>query len=108
VARGQSVYTALSNVQEQFYQEAGVIQPISTVPVIPSKYNVEADIQGEVATLWYPKSNNQQQVGIIKDDSGTIKFTVWTRSAILTSFSLQNTAKPTVTSPTTVAVGFPH
>ncbi|ELZ19740.1 hypothetical protein C475_22394 [Halosimplex carlsbadense 2-9-1] len=80
VARGQSVYTALSNVQEQFYQEAGVIQPISTVPVIPSKYNVEADIQGEVTTLWYPKSNNQQQVGIIKDDSGTIKFTVWTRS----------------------------
>jgi len=80
VARGQTVHAALSNVQEQFYQETGVIQPISTVPVIPSKYNVEADIQGEVTTLWYPKSSSQQQVGLITDDSGTIKFTVWTRS----------------------------
>ena len=80
IARGQTVHAALSNVQEQFYQEAGVIQPISTIPVIPSKYNVEADIQGEVTTLWYPKSSSQQQVGLITDDSGTIKFTVWTRS----------------------------
>ncbi|WP_255152980.1 hypothetical protein [Halorarius halobius] len=81
VRSGQDVYTAQSNTLDQLYQEAGVIQPISSVPIIPSKYNVEADIQGEVTTLWQPKSRSQQQVGLIKDDAGdTIKFTVWTRS----------------------------
>jgi DNA-directed RNA polymerase subunit M/transcription elongation factor TFIIS len=81
VRRGQDVFTAQSNTLDQLYQEAGVIQPISSVPTIPSKYNVEADIQGEVTTLWQPKSGSQQQVGLIKDDAGdTIKFTVWTRS----------------------------
>ncbi|MDS0261949.1 hypothetical protein NDI56_21310 [Haloarcula sp. S1CR25-12] len=80
VLGGQSLYTAMSNLQDECFQEAGVIQPIATVPVIPSKYNVEADIQGEVTTLWQPKSSSQQQVGIIKDDTGTIKFTIWTRS----------------------------
>ncbi|ERG93648.1 MAG: hypothetical protein J07HQW2_00081, partial [Haloquadratum walsbyi J07HQW2] len=83
VRRGQDVFTAQSNTLEQLYQEASVIQPISisSVPIIPSKYNVEADIQGEVTTLWQPKSQSQQQVDLIKDDAGdTIKFTVWTRS----------------------------
>ena len=81
VRRGQDVFTAQSNVLDQLYQESGIIQPISSVPIIPSKYNVEADIQGEVTTLWQPKSRSQQQVGLIKDDAGdTIKFTVWTRS----------------------------
>ncbi len=81
VRRGQDVFTAQSNTLDQLYQEAGIIQPISSVPTIPSKYNVEADIQGEVTTLWQPKSRSQQQVGLIKDDAGDIiKFTVWTRS----------------------------
>jgi len=81
VRSGQDVFTAQSNTLDQLYQEASVIQPISSVPIIPSKYNVEADIQGKVTTLWQPKSGSQQQVGLIKDDAGdTIKFTVWTRS----------------------------
>jgi len=81
VARGQDLFTAQSNVLDELYQEAGVVQPISSVPVIPSKYNVEADIQGTVATLWQPKSGTQQQVGLIEDDTGSIKFTVWTKSS---------------------------
>ena len=80
VARGQDLFTAQSNVLDELYQEAGVIQPISSVPIIPSKYNVEADIQGTVTRLWQPKSRTQQQVGIIEDGTGTIKFTVWTKS----------------------------
>ncbi|TKX37064.1 hypothetical protein EXE51_08305 [Halorubrum sp. CGM5_25_10-8B] len=80
VVRGQDLFTAQSNVLDELYQEAGVIQPISSVPVIPSKYNVEADIQGTVTRLWQPKSRTQQQVGLIEDDTGTIKFTVWTKS----------------------------
>ncbi|MFC7230084.1 hypothetical protein N0B31_22045 (plasmid) [Salinirubellus salinus] len=80
VARGQDLFTAQSNVLDELYQEAGVIQPISSVPIIPSKYNVEADIQGTVTRLWQPKSRTQQQVGLIEDDTGTIKFTVWTKS----------------------------
>ncbi|WP_251344559.1 hypothetical protein [Haloplanus halophilus] len=81
VARGQDLFTAQSNVLAELYQEAGVVQPISSVPVIPSKYNVEADIQGTVTTLWQPKSGTQQQVGLIEDDTGSIKFTVWTKSS---------------------------
>jgi len=80
VASGQDLFTAQSNVLDEFYQEPGIIQPISSVPVIPSKYNVEADIQGTVARVWEPKSHTQQQVGLIEDDTGTIKFTVWKRS----------------------------
>jgi DNA-directed RNA polymerase subunit M/transcription elongation factor TFIIS len=81
VARGQDLFTAQSNTLDELYQEPGIIQPIASVPIIPSKYNVEADIQGEVTTLWQPKSRSQQQVGLIKDAaSDTIKFTVWTRS----------------------------
>jgi DNA-directed RNA polymerase subunit M/transcription elongation factor TFIIS len=80
VLTGQDVFTAVSNVLDALYQEAGVIQPISSVPAVPSKYDVEADIQGEVVTLWDPKATNQQQVGLIEDDTGRIKFTVWLRS----------------------------
>jgi DNA-directed RNA polymerase subunit M/transcription elongation factor TFIIS len=80
VARGQDLLTAQSNTLDDFYQMAGVVQPIASVPIIPSKYNVEADIQGTVTTLWQPKSRTQQQVGLIEDDTGTIKFTVWTKS----------------------------
>ncbi len=80
VRRGQDIISATSNLQDQLYQEAGVIQPIATVPAVPSKYNVEADIQGEVITLWQPKASNQQQVGIIADETGRLKFTVWIRS----------------------------
>ncbi|WP_193310739.1 hypothetical protein [Halorubrum halophilum] len=81
VARGQDLFTAQSNTLDELYQEAGVIQPISSVPIIPSKYNVEADIQGTVTVLWQPKSRSQQQVGIIEDDTASIKFTVWTKSS---------------------------
>lgn len=80
VARGQDPFTGQSNVLDELYQEVGVIQPISSVPIIPSKYNVEADIQGTVTRLWQPKSRTQQQVGIIEDGTETIKFTVWTKS----------------------------
>ncbi|WP_424016297.1 hypothetical protein ACOZ4N_01330 (plasmid) [Halorientalis pallida] len=77
---GQDIITATSNLQEELHQEAGVVQPIATVPAVPSKYDVEADIQGEVVTLWEPKATNQQQVGLIEDETGTIKFTIWRRS----------------------------
>lgn len=80
VTRGQDLISATSNLQDELYQEAGVIQPIAEVPAVPSRYNVEADIQGEVTTLWQPKASNQQQVGLIADDSGQLKFTVWTLS----------------------------
>ena len=81
VLSGQDLFTAQSNTLDQLYQESGVVQPISSVPVIPSKYNVEADIQGEVTTLWQPKSRSQQQVGLIEDrDGDSIKFTVWRKS----------------------------
>ncbi|MUV89076.1 hypothetical protein GJ629_03475 [Halapricum sp. CBA1109] len=77
---GQDLFTAVSNVQEELYQDAGIIQPIQSVPAVPAKYDVEADIQGEVVTLWDPIATNQQQVGLIEDDTGRIKFTVWRRS----------------------------
>lgn len=80
VAGGQDLISATSNLQDQLYQEAGIVQPIAAVPAVPSTYNVEADIQGEVLTLWQPKASNQQQVGLIGDDTGRIKFTVWIRS----------------------------
>jgi hypothetical protein len=40
----------------------------------------EVTVQGTVQTLWEPSSNAIQQVGLIADDSGKIKFTCWEKS----------------------------
>jgi ssDNA-binding replication factor A large subunit len=53
------------------------VLPIAALEDVPVK---EVSIEGVVRTLWTPTSSAIQQVGLIEDESGTTKFTVWTRS----------------------------
>jgi len=40
----------------------------------------EVSIRGEIKVLWDNSSSKIAQVGLIEDESGTTKVTVWTRS----------------------------
>ena len=51
--------------------------PIADVPDVPVG---EVTVQGEITELWTPSDNSIQQVGLIEDDSGRTKFTVWEKS----------------------------
>ncbi|RBI63877.1 DNA-binding protein [halophilic archaeon] len=76
VERGASVTTAAIGVREAVEREPGVIQDVASIE--PWQY--EASVEAEVAPLWSPKSSTQQQVGMLDDGTGTMKFTVWKKS----------------------------
>jgi ssDNA-binding replication factor A large subunit len=51
--------------------------PISRLGDVP--YG-EVTVEGEIIKLWAPNSSAIQQVGLIEDESGRTKFTVWKKS----------------------------
>ena len=38
------------------------------------------DVEAEVSQLWEPNTDSIAQVGLLEDDSGTVKFTAWEKS----------------------------
>ena len=76
VAAGQEITEAVFETVEAIQAEPGVVQPIAAV----DSWASEATIEGEVAVLFEPASNSQQQVGYVEDESGQIKVTVWEKS----------------------------
>jgi len=62
---------------EELKAAPGAIVPIADVPDVPVG---EVTVEGTVQTLWEPSSASIQQVGLIANDSGKIKFTIWERS----------------------------
>ena len=50
------------------------------VAVIGAGPGREVDIAGRVQVLWDPSSSAIQQVGLLEDESGTIRFTTWVKS----------------------------
>ncbi|MDB9234595.1 DNA-binding protein [Halorubrum ezzemoulense] len=77
VQRGEDVTKAVLETLEELKAAPGAIVPIADVPDVPVG---EVTVQGTVQTLWEPSSSAIQQVGLIADDSGKIKFTCWERS----------------------------
>jgi hypothetical protein len=77
VVDGVSKTAAVVGVFEELQTDAGQVLPIAALEDVPVK---EVSIEGVVRTLWTPTSSAIQQVGLIEDESGTTKFTVWTRS----------------------------
>jgi hypothetical protein len=77
VARGQDVTKAVLETLEELKAAPGAIVPIADVPDVPVG---EVTVEGTVQTLWEPSSTSIQQVGLIADDSGKIKFTCWEKS----------------------------
>ena len=77
VQRGQDVTKAVLETLEEQKAVPGAIVPIADVPDVPVG---EVTVQGEITELWAPSDNSIQQVGLIEDDSGRTKFTVWEKS----------------------------
>jgi hypothetical protein len=76
VGAGQAITEAVFDTIEAIQAEPGVVQSIAAV----DQWAYEATIEGEVAVLFEPASNTQQQVGYIEDESGQIKVTIWEKS----------------------------
>jgi hypothetical protein len=72
----ESVLDAALHTREALLASRGVVKPIARVR--PAHWSVT--VEGEVTTLFDPSTPTQQQVGILEDESGTVKLTVW-RSA---------------------------
>ncbi|MDF9748538.1 DNA-binding protein [Natrinema salsiterrestre] len=77
VQRGEDVTKAVLETLEELKAVPGAIVPIADVPDVPVG---EVTVEGEVTELWTPSASNIQQVGLIEDESGRTKFTVWEKS----------------------------
>ena len=77
VARGRDATKAVLETLEELKAAPGAIVPIADVPDVPVG---EVTVEGEIIELWTPSSSAIQQVGLIADDSGKIKFTCWEKS----------------------------
>ena len=77
VANGRSVMSAVLGVFEELQTAPGQVIPIGALEDVRRR---EVSIEGRVKVLWDAKSTAIAQVGLIEDDSGTTKVTVWRRS----------------------------
>ncbi|WP_435196399.1 DNA-binding protein [Natronomonas sp. EA1] len=77
VADGDSLLSASVAVMEAEQRRWGSIVPIGLLEELSRR---EVSIQGEVTRLFEASSPAIQQVGLIEDETGTTKFTVWRAS----------------------------
>ncbi|WP_415383055.1 DNA-binding protein [Halosimplex sp. TS25] len=77
VAEGVDMLNAALLVKEEMHASPGVPVPIETLEAVPRS---TVDIEGTVTTLWKSDNPAIQQVGLIEDDSGRTKFTIWEKS----------------------------
>lgn len=77
VVEGAGVMGAVVGVYEELQQAPGQVIPIAAVGEVRRR---EVSVEGRVKTLWAASSSVIQQVGLIEDETGTTKFTVWSKS----------------------------
>jgi ssDNA-binding replication factor A large subunit len=77
VQRGRDVTKAVLETLKELKAAPGAIVPIADVPDVPVG---EVTVEGEITQLWDPSDTSISQVGLIEDDSGKIKFTIWEAS----------------------------
>ncbi|QOS13415.1 OB fold protein (plasmid) [Haloferax gibbonsii] len=77
VAEGKSMMSAVVGVFEELQQAPGRVIPIAAVSEVSRR---EVSICGTVTQLWESSNSAIQQVGLIEDETGRTKFTVWTKS----------------------------
>jgi len=77
VVDGVSKTAAVVGVFEALQTDTGQVLPIAALEDVPVG---EVSVGGVVTILWEPSSPAIQQVGLIEDESGKTKFTVWKRS----------------------------
>ncbi|RKD86214.1 DNA-binding protein [Halopiger aswanensis] len=77
ILEGAELVDAVLDTKEEMLNEAGTIVPIGQLEEIDRG---EVSVEGRIIELWEPACPSQQQVGLIEDDSGRTKFTIWTAS----------------------------
>ncbi len=77
VATGCELVAAVLDLANEARADTGVIVPIDAVPDVNRQ---TVSVEGEIVQLWEPGHPAIQDVGLIADDSGQIKFTTWTKS----------------------------
>ncbi|AEN07595.1 nucleic acid binding OB-fold tRNA/helicase-type (plasmid) [halophilic archaeon DL31] len=76
---GASVTSAVVGVYEELRTAPGQVIPITDVEDVNRR---EVSIEGEVVQLWTPSHPRIAQVGLLEDETGTIKFTAWRASNV--------------------------
>ncbi|WP_117594460.1 DNA-binding protein [Haloprofundus halophilus] len=79
VVDGCELMSAVIGVFEEFRTDPGRVVPIEALGEVQSH---EVNISGTITQLWEPRSRAIQQVGLIEDESGRTKFTVWEKSNV--------------------------
>ncbi|MFC7216301.1 DNA-binding protein [Saliphagus sp. GCM10025334] len=77
VVGGKDLMGAVVGVFEELETAPGQVVPIGKLEEIGRK---EVSIEGRVTVLWESDSSAIQQVGLIEDESGRTKLTVWEKS----------------------------
>ena len=77
VLEGEAMFEAVMDTKEEMQHEAGTIVPIGRLESIRRG---EVSVEGRVIELWEPSSPSIQQVGLLEDETGRTKFTIWTKS----------------------------
>ncbi|WP_224332667.1 DNA-binding protein [Haloprofundus halobius] len=77
VVDGKDMMSAVVGVFEELQTAPGHVVPIGKLEDVNRR---EVSIEGRVETLWEPSSPKIAQVGLICDESGKTKVTVWERS----------------------------
>ncbi|MDR5657804.1 DNA-binding protein [Halodesulfurarchaeum sp. HSR-GB] len=77
VVMGRDMTSAVVGVFEELQTAPGQVIPIGKVEDVNRK---EVSIEGAVTQLWDADSSAIQQVGLIEDESGRTKVTVWEKS----------------------------
>jgi hypothetical protein len=78
VVEGVGIMEAVLTVFEALQQAPGQVIPIGVAGEVSRS---EVDIEGEVSVLWEPSHSAIAQVGLLEDETGTVKFTVWQKSS---------------------------
>jgi len=77
VIGGLDLTSAVVGTFEKLQTAPGVVVPIGKLEAINRE---EVSIEGHIVQLWEPASPAIAQVGLIEDESGRTKFTVWKKS----------------------------
>ncbi len=76
---GRDVTDAVLDVHEELRTAPGHVIPIAAVEAVRRQ---EVSIEGTVSVLWEPSHPSIQQVGLVEDETGRIKFTAWKKSRV--------------------------
>jgi hypothetical protein len=77
VASGTDLATASLAVLERTYERPGAIVPLGKLADVAAR---TVTVEAGVEQLWSPARANMTQVGLLADDTGRVKLTVWVKA----------------------------